>query len=430
MADIRFKYAQIGGGKSMHSVIEMCNELEKTERYVVTNVSILVDDCPSGYWTFREYCQKFIEKPVDVSKRVAVLTKEQSVEFFRYLPAGGLTPEQITEFGLEIVENKFSWGTFRVARLPLRDDAVSGKLTNFAARNAQTGCFKVGCHYFIDEVHKLFSARAYHKVSPMVEDYQSELRKLDDDLTLITQNPEKVDKNFRRNATEWMMVQNMSKTVLFMGVTLNNRFRYHWFNQSEMPTRLDKPTVSGWYSFERKRRYHQLYLTMEGVGISGGLVKESSRVKGRSPLVWAGAVVGIVLIAYFLPRIVQGAITGVVGGTVKAATKGIQDGLGNVVPTNSPTGPRSGSVLPSPSLPPREPLRSREYRSPAPVEVPSLPVPGVYVRHWARVPGGVGKEDDFWVYLSDGKIAKASRGEVQGWGESNVRVFGKVYPVQ
>lgn len=428
MADIRFKYAQIGGGKTLHSVVEMCAELEKTERYVVTNVSVLIDDCPDGYWTFREYCQKFIEKPVDVTRRVAVLTKEQSVEFFRYLPAASLTPEQVATHGLEIVENKFPWGTCRVAKLPLREDVVNGKLVNFAARNHQSGCFKVGCHYFIDEVHKLFSARAYHKVSPMVEDYQSELRKLDDDLTLITQNPEKVDKNFRRNATEWMMVQNMSKTVLFMGVTLNNRFRYHWFNQSEMPTRLDKPTVSGWYSFERKRRYHHLYLTMEGVGVSGGLVKESTRIKGRSPFVWAGALVAIVLIAYFLPRIVQGVITGVVGGTVKAATTGIQEGLGGIVPTNSAPAPKV-TVLPSPTLPRK--VLPADYRPPFESFSSSLtPGPEVYCKHWARVPRGVGQEDDFWVYLSDGKIAKASRGEVQGWGENNVRVFGKTYPVK
>jgi len=425
MADIRFKYAQIGGGKTLHSVVEMCSELERTERFVVTNVSALVDECPRGYWTFREYCQKFITKPVDCTRRMGVLTKEQSVEFFRYLPASSVSAEDIEKFGLEIVENKLPFGTYRLAKLPLRDDPVHGKLVNFAARNATTGCFKVGCHYFIDEVHKLFSARAYHKVSPMVEDYQSELRKLDDDLTLITQNPEKVDKNFRRNATEWMMVQNMSKTVLFMGVTLNNRFRYHWFNQSEMPTRLDKPTVSGWYSFERKRRYHHLYLTMEGVGVSGGMVKESSRIKGRSPVVWVAALFLVIGIAYFLPRIVQGAITGVVGGTVKAATKGIQNGLGSMVPTSSVPPAVSSPIMPSPTLP-RTP--SPGYRPPKVFTVASGP--DVFCKHWARVPRGSGVDDDFWVYLSDGRVAKASRGEVQGWGENNVRVFGAVYPVK
>jgi len=164
MSDIRFKTAPIGGGKTLHSVIEIAEELDKSERYIGTNISVILDESPSGYQTFREYAHKWIKRPTDVTSRMFWLTKEQAVEFYRYLPAHGLTAEQVEKFNLEIHENVFERDGIvinrcRVAKLPLRDDAVSGRLVDFSSRNHSTGCFKHGCHYFSDESHKLVSSR-------------------------------------------------------------------------------------------------------------------------------------------------------------------------------------------------------------------------------------------------------------------------------
>lgn len=426
MSDILFKYSQIGGGKSFHSVIELCQELETTDRYIVTNLSVLLDDVPKegDYWTLQEYCQRYCDKPVDVHARVAWLTKAQAVEFYRYLPAAGLSAADIEKFNLEIIENVFEQNgkvltRSRVAKLPLRDDAVHGKLVDFSARNHTTGCFRHGVRAWIDEAHKLYSARQYHKVSPLLEDYQSELRKLDDDLTLITQNPEKVDKNCRRNATGWVQVQNMSKNRLLMGVTLDNKFRYHWYNQSEMPGRLDKPTVSGWYSFDAKRRYHQLYLTMEGVGVSGGLMKETNRVKGAHWSVW---IIGLLLVCgvcWYAPRVAGMAIKKVVAHGTEGMVSGVRDVVAPPIATRStePVRPeRPAATVTTTTNAPRpvrgsQVARFEQYR------------PELTVRQYARV------GNDMWVWLSDGRIAKASRKEVESVGENHCRVMGMLLPV-
>jgi len=428
MSEIRFKYSQIGGGKTFHSVIEMCEELERSDRFIVTNISVLLDDSPKGYSTFREYCQKWIRKPVDVGKRIAWLTKEQSMEFYRYLPAEGISQEDIERFGLKIHENVFERNGVvltrsRLAELPLRPDPVYQHLVDFSARNHQTGCFKHGCHYFLDEVHKLFSARQYHKVSPRLEDYQSELRKLDDDLTLITQNPEKVDKNCRRNATDWIQVQNMNKTRLFMGVRLGSgRFRYHWFNQAEMPGKLDKPTVSGWYSFDKKRNYQNLYLTMDGVGVSGGMIAETNRQPGRHPVIWVGALVAICLFAWFCPRLLSIASDKIIGQTLGGMLSGVRDGV---------TGQLTNTVA-QVSAPPGQPIPPTVSNTPAPrprrIEprpaAPAMPASEkVFVRMWSKV------GDDMWVYLTNGQIAKSSRGEVQGVGASYCMINNQKVPV-
>lgn len=432
MSDIRFKYAQIGGGKSLHTVIEICNELEKTERYIVTNISVLLDEAPKDYITLREYAQEWIDKPVNVGRRVVWLTKDQSMEFYRFLPAEGLTQEQIERFKLTIHENVFERNGIvlsrcRVAELPLRPDPVHGQLVDFQARNRETGCFKEGCHYFIDEVHKLFSARQYHKVSPRLEDYQSELRKLDDDLTFITQNPEKVDKNCRRNATEWVQVQNMNKSRLFLGVRLQpGRFRYHYYNQAEMPGKLDKPTVSGWYSFDKKRRYEMLYLTMDGVGVSGGMKSETNRTKGRHPALWGVAIVAICVFAWFFPQMIGHIGQKVIGEGLGSLLGGVRGGMAstltNAVASAAPPPPQVParqtpvSAVPAPQRPMRERMPRRDDYEPSNVEK-------VMVRMYSRV------GDDMWVYLTNGQIAKASRGEVQSVGQNFCMVNNQKIPV-
>lgn len=435
MSDIRFKYSQIGGGKTLHSVIEMCDELEKSERCIITNISVLLDDCPKGYLTFREWCSEFLKKPVNVGRRMCWLTKEQSMEFYRFMPAEGLTPDQIAKFNLTIHENIFErdgvvLARSRVAQLPLRPDPVYGELVDFSARSRLGGCFLEGVHYFIDEAHKLFSARNYHKVSPRLEDYQSELRKLDDDLTMITQNPEKVDKNCRRNATEWMQVQNMAKTRLWLGVRVSNRFRYHWYNQAEMPGKLDKPTVSGWYSFDKRKRFHQLYLTMDGVGISGGMMKETNRVKSRSPIIWLVALLAVCVFAWYLPKVITGVSDRIIGQSIGGALTGLRSGVAKgmqtnlVASTSPPTSAFPSMAVPAPfagmggfsSVPPSGNAKAGAVHFVGQKD-------DLKVRGWTRV------NDDMWVYLSDGRIAKASRGEVDKVGENYCRVLGRTLAV-
>lgn len=446
MADITFVTAPIGGGKSLYGTMLVCEELEKSDRFIVTNIPLILNlssdpvrlkslvkllrqksdskDEREIYWTIQEYCDVFIKRPIDISKRLIWLTPEQSREFFLYLPTGGLSVEQGEAAGLTPFRNEepaeracAGW------RLPTKEDKLKKWLGDFKPRE-RGGVFEGrGCYYVMDEFHKLYGARDWQQTGPQLEDYMSELRKLNDDLVLITQHPEKVDKNCRRNATEWYQVQNMSKTHLFMGVSLNNRFRYHWYNQPEMPGRADKPTKSGWYRIDGKRRFHFLYRTMAGSSISGGtseVFKEDSRKKGRNPVVWVFALAAIICGAYFLPRIVQT----VVAGSVKSVIGGVQKGAASAAVG------LTGKPSPVPAAPP----------APVPVSVPVRisPTLGAPV-----VPSGIVQPPASAVYctgyvdwgsyclvaLSDGRMADSRKGEVQAYGERFVKVFGDPRPV-
>jgi len=360
--------------------------------------------------TLQDWCNEHISRPINVAARVGVLTKEQALYHWRYLPAFGLTPAEIDQWGLRIVHNESEHASCTLAIIPERSDVVAGTLTNFDCRHRRTGLFRQGCHYYIDEVHVLYGARNFQKISPDLENYQSQLRKFDDDHTLISQHPEKADKNCRRNATEWLQVQNMSKTPLWLGVTLGgNRFRFHHFVQNALPDRNTKPDASGWYRFDKKKRFHELYFTMQGVGVSGGLVSESQRFKGRSPLVWVACLAVLVAFCVFAPRMVQSAVQFVATKTISGAMDGTKKALG------------VGDV------PPPEPVKSGPV-SPAPVPAKPAPLPvsdhgagfagQVYCKGWVRV------GDNMRVYLSDGRVAYSERNEVQGYGARFVKVFG------
>jgi hypothetical protein len=438
MADIRWITAPIGGGKTFFAVMEFCKELERSERFCVNNLPLLLENAPENFQSLPEYCDHWINKPVDFNKRLFLLDREQSGEFWRYLPAGMVTDEQIERFHLErvtteiVVNEKVVARTYGV-RMPEREvESIGNKgdkqmVPDFALRTTDGG-IRGGVFYQLDEVHLLFPSRNWQKTGQKVEIYMSQLRKLNDDLDLITQHPEKVDKNFRRNATEWLQVENMSKKSLFMGVTLAKRFRFHWYNQPEMPVRGDKPTTSGWYKIDGKKRQEFLYLTMVGVGVSGGLHSEGSRMKGRHPVVWVFGFLVIIIAAYLLPRIVEKTIQVGVHGVVAGAEIGVHKGVQSALKTDNSDHPappllltnqEQKSVSQQPIYRPVGPPVTLPFASASfPPDV--APSAGNSVQCVGVTVLGTNVE----IMLSDGRIAYSQYGEVQGYGRRYVKVFG------
>ena len=269
MADITFVIAPIGGGKSLFATGELCKELRKTERSIVTNLPLVLtpEECDEHHECVCDWAHREVSKPVFVPSRIRRLTNAMEVQqFWRYLPNLDL-PEL-----KERVDGGSDWADLRASR--------------------------PGCLYIIDEVHLYFRSREWQKVGPEVEFYMSQLRKMNDDLILVTQHPEKVDKNFRRNATEWLYFKNLGKAKLWGGVSLKGRFKWNKFESQ--PMRTDKPVESGFISLTDKG-YHKLYRTMAGVGITGRLQCEEERKPGRGVYVWVVALVALLGVALFVP---------------------------------------------------------------------------------------------------------------------------------
>jgi len=433
----------------LFTTIKICQELERTDRFIVTNCPLILNifHDPLGaavrtqrlcdllsthlarndkearkleeqlqmYWTIQEYCQTFIKRPIDVSRRLICINEEQSREFWRYLPQGELNepPE-----GIKVFHNDHPDRPSRGFILPNVADEMYETVPDFTFRKGLPGVY-----YVLDEVHQLFSSRQWQKNAPQAERYMSQLRKLNDDLDLVTQDPEKVDKNFRRNATDWVQVDNMSKSPLFMGVTFKGRFRALHYHQVQKPQRFDKPDSTEWYQLGTERRYEWLYKTAEGVGVSGGIISEDSRFKGRHWSVWVIAVLLIGVLAYFFPRMLMSATQHIVSGTAKAFQSGVSRGVAAAVPGN----PAYHADMPAAPAPaPQRIIAAYNLPVGAPAPEPVVRRPssddgapaGIYSTGYCMVGTNV------WVSLSDGSVCKSENGEVQGFGEKFVRVNG------
>jgi Zonular occludens toxin (Zot) len=333
LADNTFITAAIGGGKSLLATRVICNELAESERFLSVSVPLYFDDhwyrmarpkgsfkyppdIPSWWlpelrtrdiehrphevdiWVFglATWCHYEIEKPVDVLARVRLLAHEEVSKFYLHLPGRDLP---------ELTES-----------IPGRKPVLVPDLTK---RDGDGGCV-----FVIDEVHNYFSARNYLEAGPGVERYQSQLRKLGDDLWMISQHLEKVDKNFRRNATKTYEIYNVGHRRLWAGVSLPERFQ--WRQYVGVPQRGDKPQNKGSFDL-RERGMCYLYDTMAGVGVSGG-IKADKPPKGRHWSVWVLIAAAICIAAYVLPRAVMHGFGWGMGHMLASVQSGVSNGLG------------------------------------------------------------------------------------------------------
>ncbi len=396
MADITFVVAPIGGGKSLYATRAICKELARSDRMIVTNVPIFLDSAPEGKMTLQEWAHQYIREPVDVAKRVRRLTHEETFEFWRYLPAGITLPEK---------ERKRP-GSHESEIVPDLEYRVS---------LMQQGLIPHGAFILIDEVHLHFAARDWAKIGNKVEHYMSQLRKLNDDLWLITQHAEKVDKNFRRNSTEWIYLQNMSRARLFAGVSFKGRFRFATYPQ--MPIRGEAPATAGWLKLE-DQEFHQCYDTMAGVGLSGKLAPESSRTKGRHWSVWVVILVAIIALSWYVPRFLMASMGKAIGTSIVSLEKGAASKLHGVTPVKEPVPASAPTPLPMMA---KVPPSLAGSASPAGKPTTALKV-------WMT--GMMKTQDGYWVGLSDGRLLSSKDPRMERLTEDGVLYDGVYYTRQ
>jgi hypothetical protein len=474
MAENTLEWGQVGAGKTLDGVIQMMDTLEKTERLIVTSCPLIFslsrspedtmilakalliqaerkkdkmwrDQCDI-YWTVQEYCHQWIKKAVNVRHRTMWINFDQARRFFLYVPTGGriLTPEQMLQSGITMIRNdedpeRECYGY----KLPEKEHPLFGWVADFRARgdvdekDPVCGLLRGGVDYWIDEAHKLFPARQWQKKlsnSDQLEDYMSEVRKCDDNLFLLSQNPEKIDRNARRNMTQWVQVQNMQKTRLLLGVSFNKRFRRMVYCQPEMPNRLDKPTTTTWYHIDGRRRYEYLYRTLHGSSMRGGGVSETKSYKGNHWSVWVVAACVLFYMCLHAPAFVQGIVQHGLGATVGGFGKGVQNAFGygdklgakpagatpQASPLTGPVGPFNAPPSPPQFVPSVGP-----FAQAAPQQVRFGTAPTLPSRGGIHVTGVANIGTNMMVYLSDGRVADGANGEIQGVGKRFVRVFGE-----
>jgi len=400
MSEISFLYAPIGGGKSLFASRAVAEELRKGERMIVTNLPMWYDDAPKDHLSLAEWCHKYAQSPVDVRKRVRLLQRDEVFDFWLHYPGFDLKNVKRATRKLEghnVVEQLEN-----VPDLETRQEMQSaGKIPH-------------GCFFVIDEVHLYFGARDWQKIGSSVEHYMSQLRKLNDDLFLVTQHPGKVDKNFRRNSTEWIHLQNLSKVRLVGGVSFKNRFRFQIFNAE--PIRGDEPQRKGWIALEDKE-YHKIYDTMSGVGLSGKLLPEAAKARGGHWSRWIVLMILVMAVAFTVPKMAMTAI----GKGVHRALGGFESAVAGAVPGVG----GKGSVIPAPQAVASGAVAQSTFEQTAGVFRSRSAVPtnadGVL---WI---GYSVKQGRIEVYLSDGQTFRANDGHLTFVASRHVIIDGERY---
>lgn len=265
---IHFITGNPGGGKSFFSVRQIIFELEHTERVIVTNLALDLE-------ALAEYCQKQgIDYGLHLNQRIQKLDAEQVQHFYQYRGENRPPLPMIKTNMLEYEIPDFE----RVAQ----DDK--------------------GVFYAIDEVHLYYGARQWYKTGEQVIYYLSQHRKLSDDVFLISQHPDQVDKALKRLAQDWTYLRNLGQEKT-LGFTAKNWLRRSTYlrqkagkdGQSAQETGMVKLDISG---------ICQLYKTNEGVGIVGRVdAKKESKVRGfpwwTAPFFFIAGIAALWLIIHF-----------------------------------------------------------------------------------------------------------------------------------
>lgn len=376
---LHFLTGKMSGGKSFNATRMLVQELRISERKIVTNLPLLLEDRKGRRGLIR-YVHEEIEKPVDLRKRLLVLNKEQVREFWLYEP------------GFPVIE----------ARAPL---FRGGPLVpDFSERCERLARGEPGILYIIDEAHLYFDARAWQQLGADCQFFMSQHSKMACDVICVTQHCEKVDKNFRRDAQDFTEVRNLGKERFWLGVRLKNKFRRLTFLTE--PNKGNAVAVeSHWLSFD-KTGIESLYDTTAGVGIMGRL-DDRREAKGGHWIRWVFALAAIcftlIFGVYFLLKGVRHFASKAVGMAVPK----------HVVKKASDTNTLMGVVLPT--------------VGPAVVEAKkadklTVGTNTLYVTGIMRIgSGGI-------VLLSDGDSVEVSSGRVEMFGPRGAVVDGVFIP--
>jgi hypothetical protein len=239
---IFFVVGKPGGGKSYYGVKQIVDEIMRSNRYIVTNIELLLPE-------IRAYCHEQMEDEVDLTDRVRVLSDSEAAEFWKYEPGRDFDKRKQVQQGRRMID------------VPDFEDRA-----------------KRGCLYVIDEVHVMFGAREWQNTGTDCTFFLSQHRKLRTDVILITQHPDQVDKALRRLAQDYVQMRNLSREPVF-GFRVGSVFR--WSRSLNSPTGGNPRVFESGFLKLDTAAYGKMYDTMQGVGIQGR-VTPTVEAKGRS----------------------------------------------------------------------------------------------------------------------------------------------------
>lgn len=248
-----------GAGKSYGALCAIIDELQFGDRDIVTNVSLHMAE-------LNAYFQRSGRNFVDVFARVRLITREQAREFWRFR-----------------------------GRLTMRPDRVDrkGELVGETAASAlgETVEGQPGVFYVIDEAHILFDARNWQKSADSLTFYNSQHRKLGDELLFVTQFLKLIEMRVRGFAERFYVFRNFAGAKAMQILSMPVRIRELVYSVEPGGTGVRHDTEA-WRRLDLEKA--KCYDTTAGVGMTGGRKPEVRKTRGFS-VPWWTVLVAIVL---------------------------------------------------------------------------------------------------------------------------------------
>lgn len=293
-----------GGGKSFYSLRHIVNVLANTENSVVTNLSINVAELHAYL------AKKYPAKDIDTPRRVRLLNVEQSRRFWLHrMDRGGM------DVNLEGVTREDEKQGRHVDYSIITD----GNRRALAAGNPRE---YPGIDYVIDECHVFFDSRAWTETGLSLTYYNSQHRKLDDNVTFVTQFLELIDKRVKSFSQEFIYLRNNGAEkflTLFRGPSYFTAKHYQ-----RPPTGL-QDLASEVHRFTLDIPLANCYDTSAGVGISGVGRPEAKRKKGFNMFWLLVPFFGFLAFLFYAPDFLASQLLGTKAGSYTAKALGVTE---------------------------------------------------------------------------------------------------------
>jgi hypothetical protein len=181
-----------GDGKSLYAVRRLLDDLINRECYVVTNIPLVLSKV-------HEYVSARLpaDVPFDLESRLKVIPDSEVYEFYRHR-SGGLTLPWSPDHDAK--DDGAKRGT--------RAEFVEWMKTQSFALMSQSTEYQKPVHFYIDEAHNFFNSREWANCARSVLYYASQHRHLHDNIFLITQVMENVEKQLRSLVSETYITRN------------------------------------------------------------------------------------------------------------------------------------------------------------------------------------------------------------------------------
>jgi len=345
---ITFIFGKPGGGKSLLAVRKIAEELRTTTRCVVTNLPL----DPGKLNAFMQ--ETYGDVDVGVVQRVRLLDEESTKQWWRYRRSPEGYDQDLPPPDEQTGATSCRWGDFAPAL------------------------------FVLDEIHIQFNSRSWAQTGRAAIYYLSQHRKIGDDVIMISQNPEQVDRQLRMLTQDWIHVRNLGKEQFSRYFKLPRRILWRSF-ASQPTSGREACQISGSFGVDEKGLAN-CYATMAGTGIMATEAKEIDKRRGM-PFWWIALPIVAIAIGISYTGEGYGAILRWITGKTIAQTHAGQH-------------PASSTPPPAPAAP-----AVIKY-----IEQPSTPAPQVATKTLSPLVA-MAKMNGKWIaHLADGRVFKEGQG--------------------